>query len=297
MRSSPYGDVTHGQTSNTFVLEAFGERLEIAVATTRACGSCTTTSGRARRKPSAGSRSMAARARIARWHAKGAITAFVHGKALISSGDATPPTAAGLPEPCKRGDPRASRHHRDPRRPGERRTPPLRVWLHALDEMKVNGGAHRHHDPPEPRCARASCTQKGSSSPKTTSMSPRRKAARITSYSSTWYVTATARARAGDAEFLSVLLPKAGQDQPALPRATWNRRRCRGVELRFPTSSRTVAGFALPGVTGTVSLERSPPTADLRGGLRQNEQPPLLAAFRRTNARAEARCWRRLRSR
>lgn len=260
MRSSPYGAVSHGHNDqNTFVLEAFGEPLAIASGYYPRYGSPHHDQWTRQTKAKCGITFDGGQGQDRGWHAKGAITAFVHGEGFdFVSGDATPAYGGRLTRAVREvihvrpgiiviRDDLASA---EPRR--------YEYWLHALDEMKVDAAA-RTVTTTRPKATLRTrflhpeglvFTQDNKYEPAPEGRPDR------TSYSSTWYVTATTREPAQATEFLSVLLPaKAGQEANLPTTRHLESKTVRGVELRFPDGSRTVAGFALPGVTGTVSLE------------------------------------------
>ena len=289
MRSSPYGAVSHGHNDqNTFVLEAFGEPLAIASGYYPRYGSPHHDQWTRQTKAKCGITVDGGKGQDRGWHAKGAITAFVHGEGFdLVSGDATPAYGGRLT--------RAVREviHvrpgifviRDDLASGEARR--YEYWLHALDEMKVDAAAGTVTTVrPKATLRTRSCTPKGSSSRKTTSMSPRRKLARIAPpIRARGCHRIHARARAGGRVSERAPAGEGGPGgQPAYhaPPGVENGAR-RGAPLpRWLAHGRRLraSGRHRHGEPGW-DLHR---WALLRGGIRCERPAPLLAALRRANA-------------
>ncbi|MGI5817613.1 MAG: DUF4962 domain-containing protein [Armatimonadota bacterium] len=259
MKSSPYGAVSHGHNAqNCFVLEAYGEALAVNTGHYNFYGSPHHTGWTHETKSKNGITFDGGQGQDRGWHARGAITDFIHSESFdLVIGDATEAYGGRLT--------RALREvvHvrpglfviRDDLASEEPRT--FEYQLHAIDQMTLRPEANevlitrpnasltaRFLEP-----AALEITQTDQYDPPPLWPEDR-------DFEDLWHTTASLTEARDEAEFLSVLMPARSGQERLLP-ATRHlvSETARGVELTFADGRRTVVGFALPGVTGPITLE------------------------------------------
>jgi len=252
MRSSPYGAVSHGHNDqNCFVLEAYGEALAVATGHYNRYSSPHHSGWTRQTKAKCGITHDGGRGQDRGWQARGKITDYLHGAAFdLLRGDAT--TAYGG---------RLDRVVREVVhvRPGvfiirddlaDDEPHVYEYWLHALDEMKADGGAVLIQRPRaslavhflEP--ANPTYTQTDQFDPPV-GWPPDR------TFVNNWHLTAAQPSAKTSAAFLTALLPaKAGEEakRPAVSKLAGVG--CTGVELKWGDGRRALLGFADPGAAG-----------------------------------------------
>jgi hypothetical protein len=259
MKSSPYGAVSHGHNDqNCFVLEAYGEALAISTGYYNRYGSPHHANWTRTTRAKNGITFDGGEGQDRGWHARGAITDFIHGDSFdLAIGDATEAYGGRLT--------RALREvvHvrpgifviRDDLASDQPRT--FEYQLHAIDEMTLRPQDNevvitrpkasltaRFLEPAE-----VQITQTDQFDPHP-AWPPDRE------YSNLWHTTVAYTQARNEAEFLSVLMPARAGEQGVLPTSRHLiSDTARGVELTFPDGSQTIVGFALPGTTGAIALE------------------------------------------
>lgn len=259
MKSSPYGAVSHGHNDqNCFVMEAFGEALAISTGYYNYYGSPHHLNWTHQTKAKNGITFDGGAGQDRGWHARGRIAAFVHGDDFdLAIGDATDAYGGRLTRALREvvhvrpgifviRDDLASE---EPRR--------FEYRLHAIDRMTLRQEAN------EVVIARpkASLTARflapaALDITQTDEFDPHPAWPPDREYDRLWHMTAAFAEPAAEGEFLSVLMPaRAGQEGDLPQTRALLSDSARGVELVFADGRRTVVGFALPGVTGPITLE------------------------------------------
>ena len=259
MKSSPFGAVSHGHNDqNCFVLEAYGEALAVSTGHYNYYGSPHHLEWTHATKSKNGITFDGGEGQDRGWHARGAITDFVHGDAFdLTIGDATEAYGGRLT--------RALREvvHvrpgifvlRDDLASDEART--FEYRLHAIEEMTLRPQENEVliTRPTasltarflEPAAVQITQTDQYDTPPRW----PEDR-----EFEDLWHTTVAFTEARNEAEFLSVLMPARAGEEHALPETRHlPSDTARGVELTFADGRRTIVGFALPGVTGPIALE------------------------------------------
>lgn len=259
MKSSPFGAVSHGHNDqNCFVLEAFGEALAVSTGYYNYYGSPHHDRWTRQTRAKNGITFDGGESQDRGWHATGAITAFVHGDDFdVAIGDATPAWGGRLTRAVREivhvrpgifviRDDLASEVPRT-----------FEYQLHAIEQMTLRSEANevlitrpaasltaRFLEP-----AAAHITQTDQFDPPP-AWPPDRE------YANLWHTTVAQTSARNEAEFLSVLMPARAGEEADLPQTRHLLSdTARGVELTYPDGRRCIVAYALPGTTGSLTLE------------------------------------------
>ena len=255
LRSSPYGAVSHGHNDqNCFVLEAYGEPLAIASGHYNRYSSPHHAGWTRETKAKCGITMDGGIGQDRGWHAKGQITAFVHGAAFdYVVGDATQAYGGRLD--------RAVREvvHvrpgvyviRDTLASAEKRR--FEYWLHAVDKMTVDSDANVVTiTRPKAELRVSFLAPDALDYSQTDAFDPPPMWPPDRTFAKNWHVTATMSKPAKTTEFLTILAPRKTVDT-AGPLSACRRLACEkgsAVELVWQDGSRSIIAMAAPDSAG-----------------------------------------------
>lgn len=258
LRSSPYGAVSHGHNDqNCFVLEAYGEPLAIASGYYNRYGSPHHTGWTQQTKAKCGITCDGGRGQDRGWHARGKITAFLHGERFdLVCGDATKAYGGRWTRAIRevvhvrpglfviRDDLAAAEPHR------------YEFRLHSLERMELDEvTAKVRIRRPKASLLVQFLLPENAVFSQTDRFDPPPVWPPGVHYANNWHFVASVPKGRKEAQFLTVLLPVKAAHEDDLPKVrALSSETAVGVELSHADGAREVVGFAAPDRTGTVSL-------------------------------------------
>ena len=259
MKCSPYGTVSHGHnTQNCFVLEAYGEALAVNTGHYNYYGSPHHNNWTHETKSKNGITFDGGIGQDRGWQAKGELTDFIDGDSFdLVIGDATEAYGGRLTRALREVVHVAPGIFviRDDLASDEPHT--FEYRLHAIDEMTLRPEENEVLiTRPKASLTTRFLEPSALEITQTNEYDPPPLWPEDRDFQKLWHTTASFTEPRTEAEFLSVLLPAHAGEEGSLPETRQLLSdTARGVELTFADGSRTVVGFALPGVTGPIELE------------------------------------------